>query len=138
MAKLKHIAIATNDADKAAKFYKEVFGLKEVAKVGGQVASGYHLTDGNITLTLLDFKNDEIAGPEYGKDYSGLHHIGFQVESIDQTAEKLKDADSTTRDDLNTALGIGMGTRHGNAEVKYGGPDGVIIDISEGGWVGSR
>jgi hypothetical protein len=26
---------------------------------------------------------------------------------------------------------------HGNVEVKYGGPDGVIIDVSETGWVGT-
>jgi hypothetical protein len=26
---------------------------------------------------------------------------------------------------------------HGNVEVKYAAPDGVIIDVSETGWVGT-
>ena len=137
MAQIRHIAIATNDAAKAAKFYTEVFGLKQVSVVDSPVASGYHLSDGHITLTLLDFKNDDIAGPEFGKNYSGLHHIGFKVDSVNETSEKLNAADSPLRDDLNRALGIGMGTHRGNAEVKFAAPDGVIIDISESGWVGS-
>jgi len=32
MAKIKHIAIATQDPEKTAQFYKEVFGLREIAK----------------------------------------------------------------------------------------------------------
>jgi hypothetical protein len=27
--------------------------------------------------------------------------------------------------------------RHGNVEVKYNGPDGVMVDVSESGWVGT-
>ena len=46
MAKIKHIAIATQDADKTAKFYTEVFGLKEIAKLDSPNASGYYLSDG--------------------------------------------------------------------------------------------
>ena len=33
MAKLKHIAIATQDPEETANFYREVFGLKLVGKV---------------------------------------------------------------------------------------------------------
>ena len=63
MAKIKHIAIATQDADKTARFYIEVFGLKEIAKVDGPNASGYYLSDGNINMAILDFKNDDVAAP---------------------------------------------------------------------------
>ena len=31
MAKIKRIAIATQDSEKTAQFYKEVFGLREIA-----------------------------------------------------------------------------------------------------------
>ena len=34
MPQIKHIAIATNDAEKTAKFYAEVFGLRQVAAPG--------------------------------------------------------------------------------------------------------
>ena len=138
MAKIKHIAIATQDADNTARFYVEVLGLTEVGKIDGANASGYYLSDGNINLAILNFKNDQVAGPEYGKEYSGLHHIGFEVDSLEETANSLEAADSEPREEINRALGVGMGgPSHANVEVKYGGPDGVIIDISESGWVGT-
>ena len=139
MAQIKHIAIATQDAEKTARFYQEVFGLRQIAQLDGENAKGFFLSDGNINLAILDFKNDQVAGAEHGKDYSGIHHIGFEVESLEQIAEKMKAADAQPRDDINKALHVGMDThRTGNVEVKYGGPDGVIIDVSETGWVGTR
>ena len=139
MAQIKHIAIATQDAEKTAKFYIEVFGLKEVAKLDSPNAKGYYLSDGNINLAILDFQNDQVAGPEYGQTYSGIHHIGFEVENLEEIAEKLAKANSKPREDINQALGVGMpGARHENVEVKYSGPNGEIIDVSQTGWVGTR
>ncbi len=139
MAQIKHIAIACQDADATAKFYTEVFGLREIAKLDSEHASGYYLSDGNINLAILNFKNDQVSGPEYGVNYSGIHHIGFEVESLEETAKKLVEANSKTRDDINQALGVGMpGARHANVEVKYSGPNGEIIDVSQTGWVGTR
>jgi glyoxylase I family protein len=138
VAKIKHIAISTQDVEKTARFYIDVFGLKEVGKVDSPGASGYYLSDGDINLAILNFKNDVVAGAERGKDYSGIHHIGFQVESLDDVASRLSAAGSAPRDDVNQALGVGSGPRHGgNVEVKYAGPDGVMVDVSETGWVGT-
>ena len=139
MAQIKHIAIATQDAEKTAKFYIEVFGLKEIAKVDSPNAKGYYLSDGNINLAILDFQNDQVAGPEYGQTYSGIHHIGFEVESLEEITAKLEKANSKPREDINQALGVGMpGAHHDNVEVKYSGPNGEIIDVSQTGWVGTR
>lgn len=138
MPKIKHIAIATQDVDKTARFYMDVFGLQEIAKLDNPNASGYYLSDGDINVAILHFKNDEVAGIERGKEYSGLHHIGFQVESLEEIAARLAAVGSRPRDDINKALGVGMGgARHANVEVKYGGPDGVVVDVSETGWVGT-
>src|SRR5712691_7515330 len=89
MPKIKHIAISTQDVDETARFYIDVFGLKEVGKVDSPGASGYYLSDGNLNLAILNFKNDAVAGVERGKQWSGIHHIGFQVESLDEIAERL-------------------------------------------------
>jgi catechol 2,3-dioxygenase-like lactoylglutathione lyase family enzyme len=138
MPKIKHIAISTQDVDATAKFYIDVFGMKEIAKLDGPGAKGYYLSDGDINLAILNFKNDVVAGVERGKDYSGIHHIGFQVESLEAIAAKLAEAGSQPRDDVNQALGVGPGrANHGNVEVKYSGPDGVMLDVSQTGWVGT-
>lgn len=138
MPKIKHIALSTQDVEKTARFYIEVFGMKEIGKVDSPGARGYYLSDGDINLAILNFKNDAVAGVERGKDYSGIHHIGFQVENLEAIAERLAAAGSEPRDDVNQALGVGQGRRHeGNVEVKYSGPDGVMLDVSETGWVGT-
>ena len=129
MPKIKHIALSTQDPEKTAKFYVDVFGMKQIGRVDHPAV----------------FKNDAVAGVERGKDFSGIHHIGFQVESLEEIALRLAAAGSSRRDDVNEALGVGHGERHanrdaksrGNVEVKYSGPDGVMLDVSETGWVGS-
>ena len=138
MAKIKHIALSTQDVDKTAKFYIDVFGMKEIARIDSPGARGYYLSDGDLNLAILNFRNDAVAGVERGKDWSGIHHIGFQVESLEAIAERLAAAGSEPRHDINEALGVGYGREsHGNVEVKYVGPDGVTLDVSETGWVGT-
>ncbi|MSP41417.1 MAG: VOC family protein [Deltaproteobacteria bacterium] len=138
MAKIKHIAIATQDPEKTAQFYKDVFGLREIAKINSPGAQGFHLTDGDINFAVLKFKNDATAGMPQGKDFTGLHHIGFEVDSVEAIDKTLSAAGAPIRDDINDALGLGRNkAAHVNAEVKYSAPDGVIIDISETGWAGT-
>ncbi|MEX2223180.1 MAG: VOC family protein [Candidatus Rokuibacteriota bacterium] len=138
MPKIKHIALSTPDPEKTAKFYVDVFGMKQIGRVDHPAVSGFFLTDGDLNLAVLNFKNDAVAGVEKGKDFSGIHHIGFQVDSLEEIALRLAAAGSERRDDVNDALGVGRGERrYANVEVKYGGPDGVMVDVSETGWVGA-
>ena len=139
MAKIKHIAIATQDPETTARFYKDVFGLEMVGKVDGESAEGYYLSDGNINIAILRFKNETAAG-DFGISYSGIHHIGFQVEDTADTDAKLRKANSHPLEATNAALHSNMGKGHGgrNMELKYSGPDEVMIDISQGGWVGTE
>ncbi len=109
MPKIKHIALSTQDVDGTAKFYIDVFGMKEIAKIDGPGARGYYLSDGDLNLAILNFKNDAVAGVERGTGWSGIHHIGFQVESLEEITEKLAAAGSKPRDDINQALGVGHG-----------------------------
>ena len=138
MAKLKHIAIATQEPESTAHFYRDVFDLQMVGKVDSENAEGYYLSDGNVNIAVLKFKNDIVAG-EQGLDYSGIHHIGFQVDDAEEADGKLRKANSLPQDDVNNALHSGMESEHSNknVELKYTGPDGVMLDISQGGWVGT-
>ena len=136
MAKIKHIALSTQDVDGTAKFYIDVFGMKEIARIDSPNARGYYLSDGDLNLAILNFKNDAVAGVERGKGWSGIHHIGFQVESLEEITQRLAAAGSQPRDDINQALGVGDGhRRYANVEVKYSGPDRIMLDVSETGWV---
>ena len=138
MAKLKHVAIATQDTEATTNFYRDVFDLEVVGRVDGDNAEGYYLSDGNVNIAVLRFKNEVVAGDQ-GLEYSGIHHIGFQVDDAESADSRLRKADSLPKDEINEALHSSMGGGHGgrNVELKYTGPDGVMIDISQGGWVGA-
>jgi glyoxylase I family protein len=140
MPKIKHIALSVSDPDVTAKFYIDVFGMKEVGKIDNPNTRGFYLTDGDLNLAILKFKNYAVAGVERGKAWSGIHHIGFQVDSLEETAAKLEKSVARPRDDINVALGLGAGgapAGHGNVEVRYIGPDNVNFDVSQTGWVGT-
>ena len=139
MAKIKHIAIASQDPDNTAAFFKSVFDLEEVGKIDGANAYGYYLSDGNVNLAILQFRNEVVAGAEFGLEYAGIHHIGFQVDDAEATEARLTKNDSAPRDDINKEMHSKMGNGHGgmNVETKYDGPEGIMIDISQSGWVGT-
>ncbi len=80
MAKLRHIAITVPDPDATATFYENTFGLERVYKSN----FGVLMSDGTVSLAILRFPNDETAGDERGKDFFGLHHMGFVVDDIDE------------------------------------------------------
>jgi catechol 2,3-dioxygenase-like lactoylglutathione lyase family enzyme len=128
MAKLRHIAIAAQDPDRMAEFYKRAFGFTEVRKTDGPLAYGYHLSDGTIDLAILRFKTDQIGK---GIDYTGLHHFGILVEDVASMAQKLETLGG--RHYLDQSEG-----RVGGFEVKFYGPEGVLFDIAEHPWTGTE
>jgi methylmalonyl-CoA/ethylmalonyl-CoA epimerase len=132
VAKLRHLAIATADPDATAQFYVEVFDFRRVRIAEGTSYYGHILSDGTINLAILRFDTDDAAGVERGKSFVGLHHIGFEVDDIDEAARKVAAAGAIARHDINDALGLDANT-HVKGEFKFSGPDGVIFDLSEPG-----
>src|SRR5678816_3349808 len=82
-AKIRHIAIATQDPDTMAHFFKQALGLKQVGVANSDLATGYFLTDGYINLAILKFKSDYAAYTEGAPRYEGLHHFGFKVDNLE-------------------------------------------------------
>jgi methylmalonyl-CoA/ethylmalonyl-CoA epimerase len=129
-AKLRHIAITTPDPWKTAEFYMNAFGMKKVGETDSTLAIGVYLSDGVINMALLKYKTDEAAGLDRGKDFHGLHHLGFWVDEIHGAGAQVKDAGGTY------FMGeVGDGNTF--YEVKYKDVDGVIFDITANGWGGA-
>jgi len=86
MAKIRHIAIFSDDPENLSKFYVKVFGMKVKGKsdTGGAV----WMTDGYMDIALLK-RSNELA-PE------GLHHFGITLEAgeKDGVYKRLKEADA--------------------------------------------
>ena len=89
MAKLRHIAMSVDDPEKTADFYCEAFDMERVGTTDSPLAKGCYVSDGVITVALLKYKSDHWAGyvdgeDERGKDFVGLHHIGFWVDDAEE------------------------------------------------------
>ena len=133
MARLRHIAVCVKDLEKAAKFYHDVFELKEVGRETIEIGSAIYMSDGVINLALLNFKGSEGSKASDLKNPSGFvgaHHFGFQVDDIAATQQKIEAAGGTFFFDL------GNDQEKENFERKFKDPDGIIFDISKKGWLG--
>ena len=135
MAKIRHIALTTKDPDAVAAFYKEAFEMEEVRRSEN---GAVFLSDGYINLAILNHKTNDDAdvGPN-GPNNDGIHHIGFQVDDLDSASAKLdkvKGKRLQSRDAVDAAMGP-QGPR--NFEMKWAGPNAVVIDISHTGWLGT-
>lgn len=131
MGKLRHIAFSVPDPWKAAEFYMAAFGMKKIGETESSLARGVYLSDGVINVALLKYKSDEMAGEDRGKDYVGLHHIGFWVDDVDASRKAIEAAGGK--------WWMGEPSKLGNSfyEVKFRDPNGVIFDISAHGWGGA-
>jgi catechol 2,3-dioxygenase-like lactoylglutathione lyase family enzyme len=134
MARIRHIAIATRDLDGTKKFYIEGLGLKEVGKINTPTSEGCYLSDGHINFAILKFKYDEPAKTEGTLKYTGIHHFGLEVEDMSEAQAKIEKAGAVHR----PYPGTEEMAKRGNVEVKFSGPDGVTIDLSEHGWLGTK
>ena len=134
MLKIRHIALASDHPGKAAEFYKNMFGFRELRRFGLDPAkpdeaprpSGVFLTDGALNIAILKFNDDQLGK---GMDYLGIHHFGVVVDDVEAWMDKL------------TAAGAEPVEYHiptgAHAEYKFKGPDGVVFDITGQPWEGS-
>lgn len=130
--KIRHIALTTENPGQVAEFYKEAFDMQEV----GRTETHVFLSDGYMNLTILKCKTekDRDVGPN-GPNFSGIHHIGFQVDDLDAVCEKLGAAKAVS---LTKSQGVDTSSsapRPPRAEMKWAGPDGQVLDISVPGWL---
>ena len=111
--------------------------MERVGTTDSPLARGSYVSDGVITVALLAYKSDEWAGyvegeDERGKNYQGIHHMGFWVDDIVETEKKIEAAGGKyfqgrpDEDAPDTFY-----------EMKFRDPHGVIIDCTHLGWGGS-
>ena len=131
MGKLRHIAIAVPNADETAKFYEQAFGMKRVR----ESASAVMLTDGVVSLAIL---NNQTSHEALG--HTGLHHVGFITDDVDQTATRAEQVGAVYADNVeNVAKRFAGRGQMENGEViaaaraqeqrKYTDPNGIKFDI---------
>lgn len=130
MAKLRHVAMSVKDPLAAAKFYCDTFDMQIVGETDSPLASGVYVSDGTISLALLNYKADEWAG--MNKDAVCINHIGFWVDDLEKQSDRVKENGGS----FFRELPLEKDSLY--YEMKFRDPNGIIFDISHNGWVGAK
>jgi catechol 2,3-dioxygenase-like lactoylglutathione lyase family enzyme len=116
--KIRHLAIMTLDPERLARFYEQAFEMTRLTGKGVPGSKAVYMTDGYITLALLENKAD-------GKP-SGLNHFGWHVDDQDEIARRM------------TRLGVRAPAKRPAdrpyAETRGTDPDGNNFDLSVQGY----
>lgn len=119
MPRLNHFSIICEDPENLCQFYARWFGFEELSRAAG---GSIYITDGYFSVGLLRQGSDLAEGNRE----LGLHHMGFQIESIDEIEKRLQEFDPSMR--------IEERPKGSYAEYRIVDPEGLTIDLSEEGW----
>jgi catechol-2,3-dioxygenase len=112
MAHIQHLAIRTENPEKLAQYYEQVFGWSRLRTgKGGAV----HLSDGHINIALLNAYDSP----------AGLEHFGVKIDSLGEVEQGLAKYD----------VAIGARPADRGAEMRVSDPDGNQIDLSVHGFM---
>ena len=140
MARIKHIALVTDNPVATAEFYKQHFGLTELYRRPSATGErGVWLSDGYIYFAILKYGDADAPrlGPGQTSDLRGIHHIGFQVDDLQATAKAMERdgirfVPHPDRDHSDPTPMVEVS--EGAANLKYLGPDEVQFDVRQKGW----
>ena len=120
MARIRHLALLTEDVERLVTFYTNAFGLKIVEGEG----TATYLTDGHINLAIIPI------GPEHkiegSQQKEGLYHFGFEVDSVEALVPVCRE--------YGASKDIKIRPPNREAEYRLHDPDGNPIDLSQHGW----
>jgi hypothetical protein len=110
MPHIQHIAICSENPEKLARYYEDVFGWTRI----GTSPVGVQMSDGRVNVSILNLG---------GK--TGLDHFGVKIDSMDQVTPGLTKHSTKTH-----PKPPGRGAEYGIKD-----PDGNGIDLSVHGFM---
>lgn len=119
-----HVGLNVTHLVRSKKFYQDVFGFKAMLESGAEDRKFVFLGDGqNIILTLW-----QQSGGRFDGHQPGLHHLSFQLASIDE----VKQAEQKLRTMKVALLYEGIVPHSEGADsggVFFEDPDGIRLEI---------
>ena len=92
LSAIDHIGIAVDDLDAAAQLYRDSLGMQLVHRetISEQGVEAVLLDVGDSHMELLaPLHGDTAVGKFLAKRGSGLHHVAYRVESVDDALTRL-------------------------------------------------
>lgn len=128
--KISHIAIVVPELESAMGFWVEALGLdlEHIEHVADQGVDVAFLPVGESDIELLTPVDNESGVARYLEKHGpGMHHICFEVDDLEETLARLKDADIPL---INEEPTIGTGGKK-IAFIHPKGTNGVLVELYE-------
>lgn len=122
---MSYVGIRTKNFDSMADFYKSLLSLKEVRRFQHSSAKAVFLSDGVMSLGI-------IQGSAEAKP--GLERVGFQVENIQEIEERLKNSPPFLYPGESPVEILGSSSEGPYKPFSLKDPDGNILELCEEGW----
>jgi catechol 2,3-dioxygenase-like lactoylglutathione lyase family enzyme len=120
MSQLNYLAIMCDDPVRIRDWYQRWLGFEEYDRTR---EGSVYITDGHSSIGLL--KRGSVPGEE--SQEAGLHHFGFQIDSILDIERNLEDFDPSIRIERRPQ-------EDPYAEYRLRDPEGILVDLSEKGY----
>ncbi len=123
--KVHHVAIISSDYPKSKSFYTQILGLSIIREIYREERESYKLDlalNGIFTIELFSFANppQRTTNPEA----TGLRHLAFEVNDLDQTISFLDSKNITSE-------AIRVDSTTGKRFTFIADPDGLPIEFYE-------
>jgi catechol 2,3-dioxygenase-like lactoylglutathione lyase family enzyme len=120
VSRLNYLAIMCDDPSRMRDWYRRWLGFEEYNRTP---QGTIYLTDGHFSVGLLK------RGSAPGEDDQarGVHHLGFQVDSIAEIERNLEDLDPSIRIEERPS-------EDPYARYRMRDPEGILVDLSETGY----
>lgn len=118
MNRIVHLALKVEDLEETTRFYKNVFGFREVVTSKTRDHVSRHLTDGTIDFTLIRYDDGtQSAESKAAGEGPCIHHFAIEVDDIDNYARQLKQ------------YGCEVISDPGVIPVKFRAPGGTVAEL---------
>lgn len=130
-----HFGMRVREPERVAHFYADVFELE--LRNASDEASGFHLTDGRVTMVILPWKISSFNGA--GIEQPGMDHIGFRVPNLDAfkkhvemvSKQNLVLAPKPIDFDSEGEARLALFQKCAHGEWQISDCDGTLIDVAE-------
>jgi len=116
-ARIIHLALKVDDLENATKFYKNVFGFKQLGDTKNGLHTSRHMSDGNLDIALMKWESDEREAVMPAGPGPCIHHWGLEV------------ADGEAFVDIIKKHGGEIISKPGAPTLRFRAPDRTIVEV---------
>lgn len=118
MSRIVHLALKVDDLERTTRFYRDVFGFKEMNTARVRDHTSRHLSDGTIDLALIQYDaGTESAESKAAGEGPCIHHFAVEVSDLAGAETRIR------------ALGCEIISDPGVVPVKFRAPGGTVCEL---------